>query len=181
MHDRDWYLLHTRPRQEEVAAGHLERQGYGVYLPRLRLPKLRRHRWHDAIEPLFARYLFVGVVTGEQSFAPIVSTRGVAKLVRFGERYRPVPPALLGELRRREGDDGNHVLENAGLAPGDRVRIVAGPFEGLEAIFQSEQGAERVRVLLELVGTTAGATLPAGFVVPVRDRWTNGSFALGVS
>jgi len=171
--DRDWYLLHSRPRQEEIAAEHLQRQGYGVYLPRLRLPRLRRSRWCESIEPLFARYLFVGVVTGEQALSPILSTRGVGRLVRFGVRYQPVPSALLASLRAHEGDDGIHVLQSAGLQPGDRVRIIAGPFAGLDAIFQSEQGADRVRVLLELIGTTAGATLPAGCVVPMH----NGRFA----
>jgi len=171
-----WFVVHSKPRQELMAQGQLERQGYSAYLPRL----LRRGRWTDVVEPLFPRYLFVAVDVGQQSFGPIRSTRGVCSVLRFGQHYRPVPPALLAALRKREGDDGLHVLESAGMLPGDRVRIVAGPFEGLEAVFQSEQGADRVRVLLELIGTTAGATLPSGFVVPVVDR-SIGPFAVGVS
>jgi transcriptional antiterminator RfaH len=164
----DWYLVHTRPRQEEVACEHLERQGYGVYLPRLQLPRRRRGRWHDVVEPLFPRYLFAGMRPGEQSLHPIRSTRGVSALVRGGATYVPVPPGLLEELRAREDATGLHQLSPGDLQPGDAVRILAGPLAGLDAIFQARQGTDRVRVLLTLIGVTAPATLPAGLVVPVR-------------
>jgi transcriptional antiterminator RfaH len=171
-HDCHWYLVHARPRQEHVAAEHLERQGYAVYLPRLRLPRLRRSRWHDSLEPLFPRYLFAGVRGAEQSVHPIRSTRGVAALVRYGDRYRPVPHQLIASLRARADAEGLHHLHPAELAQGDRVRIVAGPFAGLEAVFQQRQGGDRVRVLLEIIGAAISATLPVGLVVPVlHDRW----------
>ena len=86
----DWYLVHTRPRQEEVAREHLERQGYGVYLPRLQLPRRRRGHWHDVIEPLFPRYLFAGARRNEQSLHPIRSTRGVFDPRAWGRV--PIPP-----------------------------------------------------------------------------------------
>jgi len=166
----DWYLVHSRPRQEAVAAEHLERQGYEVYWPRLCMQRMRRARWHDCIEPLFPRYLFAGLHPGEQGLHPIRSTRGVSALVRHGDRYRPVAHELLASLRARADIEGLHQLKPEGLAPGDPVRIVAGPFAGLEAIFESRQGADRVRVLLDIVGATSAALLPAALVVPVRAR-----------
>lgn len=164
--DLDWYLVHARPRQEEVAREHLERQGYGVYLPRLQLPRRRRARWQEVVEALFPRYLFAGVRREQQSLHPIRSTRGVSALVRSGPQYTPVPASLLEELRRREDEQGLHQLRPQGLGPGDPVRIIAGPFAGLEAVFHSRQGEDRVRVLLEIIGASTAATLPAGLVVP---------------
>lgn len=164
----DWYLVHARPRQEAVAAEHLERQGYAVYLPRLKLPRMRRARWHELIEPLFPRYLFAGVRPAEQCIHPIRSTRGVAALVRSGEQYTPVSRGLLDALRARADGEGFHQLSADGLVPGEKVRIVAGPFAGLEAVFEARQGTDRVRVLLEIIGATTAATIPAGLVVPLR-------------
>lgn len=163
---RDWYLVHSRARQEHVAAEHLARQDYAVYLPRLVLPRLRRSRWHDSVEPLFPRYLFAGVRAAEQSVHPIRSTRGVAGLVRFGEGYRPVPHDVVRGLQARADAAGMHRLQSAELAPGDRVRIVAGPFAGLEAIFEQRHGSGRVRVLLEVIGAARSTTLSDGLVVP---------------
>ena len=36
-----WYLIHTKPRQEVCALENLQRQGYECYLPQLVLEKLR--------------------------------------------------------------------------------------------------------------------------------------------
>ena len=164
----DWYLVHSRPRQESVAAEHLQRQGYEVYLPRVKLPRHRRARWQEQVEPLFPRYLFAGLQVGQQSLHPVRSTRGVAALVRSGEHYAPVPPALLAALRAGADGEGLHQLRAEGLLPGDRVRIVAGPFAGLEAVFHSRQGADRVRVLLEIIGATTEAMLSSSLLVRVH-------------
>jgi len=38
------------------------------------------------------------------------------------------------------------------FATGDSVRIVRGPFAGLEAVYQMRRGEERVQVLLAMLG-----------------------------
>jgi len=49
--------------------------------------------------------------------------------------------------------------------PGERVRIVAGPFKGLEAIFEAPLPAsQRVRVLLDFLGTLRRCELPAAWI-----------------
>jgi transcriptional antiterminator RfaH len=165
-----WFVVHTKPRQESVAQVQLERQGYPVYLPRLSLPKLRRSRWSDAIEPLFPRYLFVGLELGEQALAPIRSTRGVSSVLKFGDRYAEVPPTLIEALRSRADEAGLHVLADSGMRRGDRLHIIAGPFEGFEAVFESESGAERAKVLLDVLGRSTTVTLPKGYLVPALNR-----------
>ena len=32
-----WYVVQTRPHAEAKAAAHLERQGFGIYLPRYQI------------------------------------------------------------------------------------------------------------------------------------------------
>ena len=39
-----WYCVHTRPRAEAQAREHLQRQGFEVFLPRLRRSVLRGGR-----------------------------------------------------------------------------------------------------------------------------------------
>ncbi len=165
-----WFVVHTKPRQEAVAQAQLERQGYPVYFPRLRLPRLRRSRWADVVEPLFPRYLFVSVEVGEQALAPVSSTRGVSAVPRFGARYAEAPALLIDRLRAREDAAGLHVLADARLAPGDRLTVIAGPFEGFEAVFQASSGTERARVLLEVLGRLTEVTLPRGYLVPTSPR-----------
>jgi transcriptional antiterminator RfaH len=78
----------------------LRRQAFDTYLPLIRLPKRRRGKWEEVIEPLFPRYLFLHIDASVVSVAPIRSTRGVVGLVRFGEMPVPVPEAVIDFLRR---------------------------------------------------------------------------------
>lgn len=54
-----WYAVYTKTGAENLAEGHLQRQGFRVYLPRYR--KERRHARRITLvkAPLFPRYLFV--------------------------------------------------------------------------------------------------------------------------
>ena len=55
----NWYLVHTKPRQEDIALSNLLRQDYECYLPTLPVEKLRKGGLALVEEPLFPRYLFI--------------------------------------------------------------------------------------------------------------------------
>lgn len=156
------YLIYTKPRQEEVALTNLERQGYEVYLPRLR--KMRKHRGKRnlVIEPLFPRYLFIYLDSETDNWAPIRSTLGVASLVRFGTEPAKVPGELVTQLRLSEGDEGLHEWAEPKLLVGDRVRVAEGPLKGCEGILLAKSGQERVMLLLEMLGKEVCTRLPSG-------------------
>jgi transcriptional antiterminator RfaH len=162
-----WYLIHTKNLAESVAQSHLERQGYEVYLPRVLQPVRRRGRWTEAVVPLFPRYLFAGLVESRQSLAPVRSTVGVASIVRAGSDYARIPPQIICELKAREADSGLHRLQCPGsLSPGTVVRVTSGPFAGLEGVFQRRIGAQRVIVLLDVLGRTSPVGVPMDVIVP---------------
>ena len=79
-----WYAVCCKPRQESVAEDNLLRQGFHVYLPRIRIRQRRRKQWLDAVEVLFPRYVFIRIDPLRRSTAAVRSTRGVVGLVRFG-------------------------------------------------------------------------------------------------
>jgi transcriptional antiterminator RfaH len=147
-----WYAVHAKARQERVAAEHLTRQHYRVYLPLLRSPKRTRGRWRDAIEPLFPGYLFVYLDLRLHNTAPIRSTQGVTGLVRFGGQPRPVPADLVDRLLTAETDPEGTILQEHLFRTGDRVEIASGPLAGLKGIFLATSGQERAHLLLDLLG-----------------------------
>jgi transcriptional antiterminator RfaH len=162
-----WYLIHTKPSGETVARENLERQGYEVYLPRVVEPVRRGGLWSERICALFPRYLFLRLIEGTQALAPVRSSFGVSGVVRFGARYAIVADKVVDALRSRESGDGVHRLVRPPKpVPGERVRLESGPFEGFEGIFEREAGADRVVVLLNLLGQDAHVRVPASFVIP---------------
>lgn len=66
-----WYLCQTKVKSELLTKQNLERQNYTVYLSEV------------SGAPLFPGYLFISI--GGESFQPINSTKGVMKLVSFGD------------------------------------------------------------------------------------------------
>ena len=147
-----WFVVHTHTHAEAKAAAHLERQGFAIYLPRYR--KRRRHarRVETVIAPLFPRYMFVGVDMEAQRWRSIHSTLGVARLVCNGDEPAPVPDLVVEALRRREDEDGMVQLARRSFEPGTRVQITDGAFASCLGLFEGMRDAERVTVLLDLLG-----------------------------
>ena len=164
MAQRHWYLVHSKPREEEVAKTNLERQRYIVYLPLCNLFRRRMGRRLAVIGPLFPRYLFIQLESGVDDWRPIRSTKGVAALVRFGTEPAVVPQALIGMLMARVGPGGIHTLPDKALQPGERVRIRAGVMEGYEAVLLAKSACDRVILLLDTLGKQIRVDVEAGHV-----------------
>jgi transcriptional antiterminator RfaH len=69
-----------------------------------------------------------------------------------------VPANVIEAIRDRERN-GVIELPRRLLKPGDRVRLLAGPFQGHLAIYAGMSGSERVAVLLQFLGGQQRATL----------------------
>lgn len=143
-----WYLIHTKARQETTALTNLERQGYTCYLPKI-TKEAKGSGKRTKTEAMFPRYLFIHLETGEggNNWMPIRSTRGVDKLVQFGETYPRVEDQLIKSLRERERDTPIQPI----LKKGDGVQILDGPFQDLDAIFYTDDSEHRVIILINFL------------------------------
>lgn len=146
-----WFVIHTKPHQEQRALENLTRQGYTCYLPTLAVERIQRGELRVAIEPLFPRYLFIRLGTGEsgQSWSPIRSTKGVSRLVTFGSAPAKVDDRLIEILRSQA--DSTAAEPQRLFNPGERVVVTDGPFAGIEGIYQITDGERRAMVLIELL------------------------------
>ena len=146
-----WYLIHSKPQQENLARENLERQGYETYLPLALFRRRRRGRAYSEPGPMFPRYLFIHLGAGVDDWGPIRSTLGVSTLVRFGQTPARVPDDLIQVLRNKEDVDGIQVLPPNLLNKGQKIRIAEGPFEGYEGLFEAQTGKDRVVILLNIL------------------------------
>ncbi|MGA7451708.1 MAG: transcription termination/antitermination NusG family protein [Rhodoplanes sp.] len=125
---------------------------YEIYQPRTVERRVVRGRKVNVTAALFPGYLFIWIVGGQWSRAAY--TPGVANLLRNGSGDAPavVSDAIISELRSRERGGFIRLPKAPGLRRGDRVLITQGPFADKFAIYQSQSGAQRVAVLLALLG-----------------------------
>lgn len=156
-----WCVVQTHVRSEDKAAFHLRRQGYSVYLPKhlKRRKHARRIDWVPA--PLFPRYLFVAIDPEATQWWSIRSTIGVSKLVCFGGLPAAVPSGIVDEIRARQDEKGLvKTHSGCGFTHGDRVRIIDGPLNDLEGLFDCPTDEERVIILLDLMGREVKVRVP---------------------
>ncbi len=156
----DWYVIHTKPRQESRALQNLSTQGYECYLPEIKRKKLTRGSIGIVSEPLFPRYLFIRLDdthTGK-SWGPIRSTLGVSKLVSFGGNPTKAPPELIDALKQHA--KGINTIPQNLYQPGERLLITSGPFSGIEGVFQLDDGESRAMLLIDILSKTTEIRVP---------------------
>jgi transcriptional antiterminator RfaH len=168
-----WFAILTKPRNEALAMLHLQRQRFECFLPRVRHQRRTMQGMQLTIEALFPRYVFLRARADGWTLGPVRSTRGVAGVVRFGNRAAHVPESVIGHIRSRIDRDDCVQLDVPDLNSGDRVRVTEGPFAGMSAIFHSNSGAERVRLLMEVLGERVAVVVPRSqLVVGFAQAWT---------
>lgn len=149
-----WYVVNTKPRNEERAATNLSNGGIEVLAPKIKLRKFREGKFVYVIEPMFPGYIFVRFHPVDE-FRMVKYTRGVKTIVHFGGRIIPLQDEMI-EFIRTKLENGVASIEKPKIGKGEKVLIKDGPFKGFSGIFEDElDGKERVAILLEGVNYCA--------------------------
>jgi len=147
-----WFLIYTKPHQEERAKENLENQGNEVFLPMIASEKTKQPQ-SFSLKPMFPRYLFTKFIVENNKWTHIKSTRGVSHIVVFGGNLTKVPNSVIDYLKSKVDDNDVLKLQTTRktFQKGDELVIKQGVFQGKDATFLSMSGKERVRVLLSLM------------------------------
>ena len=145
-----WFLLQTKPKQEQRAVENLARQEVQTFCPMVRVEKVSRGKRVEALEVLFSGYLFVQLGEDSVSATSVRSTRGVSHFVTSGGTPIRVPDLLIEQLRERVAVTTEVVISSM-PKKGDTVQIMDGPFRGLNAVFSEVDGNSRAIVLVTML------------------------------
>lgn len=142
-----WYVIQTKPKQEERAMQHLRNQLFACYCPYYRVEKIRHGKRITTQQPLFPGYIFIHLSKLTDSWHSIRSTRGVARMITFADEPLAVPEEIVEHLRTQLEQQGDEPL----FKEGGKITITEGPFKDLDAIFYGTDGEERAIILLNLL------------------------------
>lgn len=168
MSDKNWFVIHTKPRQEKVAVENLERQGFTTYCPQTLQAKRIGQRWQSVLEPLFPRYIFVQLNVETDNISPIRSTMGVIGLVRFGNEVALMPELVIEAIRQKEQSLSSGNKAHPCWHKGDVLEILDGPFSGLKGIFLKRESFERVLLLMDILGNKNRFSVPVHYIASSR-------------
>jgi transcription antitermination factor NusG len=145
-HEREWWLAHTRPRQEKAVAAALLSRQVSYYLPLVTRKSLTRGRPRVARIPLFPGYVFV-CGDEEDRLAALKTNRLLTvQHVPDGELLRSQLLRFMEFIAA-----GVPLVREARLLPGERVRIKAGPFRDTEGLVLRRNGKTELLVAVDFL------------------------------
>ena len=146
-----WYVVHALPHREFGAANQLRFQNFETFLP-VHLKTVRHARQFRTVKAaFFPRYLFVRLNLARDRWRSVNSTFGVSRLIMEGEVPKPVPLGIVEELAAITDREGLLSFAQR-MQPGERVRILQGPFADHIGKLIDVDERSRVRILLEVMG-----------------------------
>jgi len=147
MGDKYWYLIQSKPRQEERAKLNLEQQG-GVCLHLHRsVEKIVSGSRKRIQESLFPGYLFLQLSADDSLWSAVRSTYGVLCVVSFGKKPLPVSDSIVQDLQRLT----EQVSVETQFKKGQQVTVTRGAFRGLQALFEEYDGEVRALLLMQFL------------------------------
>jgi transcriptional antiterminator RfaH len=146
---KSWYVLRTKPREEQLCALEMDRRGIESLCPKTREFRYRRRR--QEVVPLFPGYLFAFFAFPDQ-YDIVRWARGVSNIVRFGEND---PPSMDGTVVNffLERMDADGIIDvSPVLQPGQKVRLLSEPLRDMVGtILRCETARGRVHILMDLL------------------------------
>jgi len=144
--ERIWQVLYTKARQEKAVARELLRAEVPFYLPLIPKTAMRRGRRSTSYLPLFTGYVFL--LGNEEERVRALKTNRLSRILPVEQ-----PEQLIHDLRQIEqliAAEAPLTIEER-LQPGDQVRVISGPFAGLEGTVLVRRGRRRLLVAVNFL------------------------------
>jgi transcription antitermination factor NusG len=144
--DRNWWVMHTKPRQEKSLARDLLAREIPFYLPQVRKTSVVRGRKQTSHIPLFNSYVFVFADDVERHTS--MTTNRIAHLIRVAN-----PQELTRQLFdiSRLVSAGAPLTMESRLKEGDPVRVKGGALAGVEGVVVARRRKCRLIVAVNLI------------------------------
>lgn len=140
-----WLVIQIKPREEKRAIENLSNQGFEYYFPVIY--SLSKYRQNSQIkkEPMFPGYAFIRV-SQNIDLKRLNSTRGVIKIIRFGDEYPLLDQQDISSIKSIEDDSFNDPKRES-YKIGEQIVIVSGPLKEQKGIISREASNQRVEIL----------------------------------
>lgn len=159
--EKSWFAAQVRPGRELSVHDSLVSKGYEVFSPRYKT----RRKWSDRVKevdvPFFPGYVFCRV--GATSYAKVVTTYGVIRIVSFCGRPTPIPDSDIESVRK--------LAECAQMARpwpysrvGQEVVVKSGPLRGMVGNVVAVKNKYRIIVSIHLLQRSIAAEIDSEFL-----------------
>lgn len=161
-HNKRWYAVYTKSRNEKKAHAALLEAGIDAYLPLVKILKQWSDRKKWVEEPLFRSYLFVNILPGQ--YHQVLNTFGIVRYITFEGKATEVPVNQILAIKHYIDAEDFSSEQDAHFVVGDKVEIFRGPLKGLTGNLLRVKGNQKVRIEIESIGHSLVLTIPQSYL-----------------
>ena len=147
---KGWYLIYTKPRQENAVTHFLSRQGITFFFPKTDYIR----RWHDRNKKiriaLFPSYIFVWLNSQEEFYCGL-GCDGVCNYVRFSNRPAIVSQTVIDQINLIIGSNESINISTECFTPGQKISIGSGPLAGISGEVVQHHGKNKLLIRIQLL------------------------------
>lgn len=155
-----WYVIHCYSGYESKVKksldNRIETMGmkdriFEVTIPTQEEIEVRDGKRRKITRHIFPGYLLVRMILEEDSWFVVRNTPGVTGFVDTGDEHTPLRPEEVASIMHRMYDDTPNY--KVSFKPGDRVRIVDGPFNDFPGtVDEIDNERSKIRVMVSFFG-----------------------------
>lgn len=160
-----WYAVYTYPRHEKVVAKHLEDARVEAFLPIFKSCSRWKDRSVEISRPLFPGYVFTRITMGDRS--KVMSIPSVVRILSFNGRPAEIPSQEIESVRLCV-EYGATLEAHPVPEVGERARVCAGVFEGVEGIVLNRKNKCKVIISISLIHQAIALEIDSKYLEPVR-------------
>jgi transcription antitermination factor NusG len=154
-----WWVAHTKSRNEKALAHDLIRRNMCYFLPMSWKVRRKSRRTIRSLMPLFGGYLFFCGNENERS--ELWRTDRVANLIEVKDQQKLLKELLQIERALRAGAP---LVPHKYLKTGQKCRVIAGPLLGLQGIIVETRGATRLVLQVDMLGQAASVEIDVDMI-----------------
>lgn len=146
--NRKWIIAKIKPNKEKLASINLVRQGFNVFLPKIKkiVKVFNTSRIH--IKPLFPGYIFIEV--DKVNWVKINNTYGVRQVLAIDGKPLSVSERILNSIKSK-CDKNDFFHKNFYIKKGERIKVNMGQNPSLDCIFHEFINYKRSSILIKLL------------------------------
>lgn len=158
-----WHVAYTMPKSEKKAYLKLTQLGVGAFLPLQKVVRIWSDRKKKLEVPLFPNYIFINTTDAKRF--EVLKLKEIIRYVSFCGVPAIIPDSLIDSLKKITL--GEFEVSNSSWSEGMSIKILDGPFMGVEGILLKRQGSKRLLVKIEALQRAVSIDIASNAIVPV--------------
>jgi len=166
-HEKKWFALYTKPRQEFKAVIKLEASCIEFYLPTIKKVKRWRDRKKKIEEPILRGYIFIRGDEKERLIA--MQNSSIVRTICFQGKPAVIPDWEMENLKNFLSQSSDVIVSDK-IEIGTKVKIIEGPFIDVIGFVTGAQEDKWLAVSIELLKRSVMVRLPKESIIKVLEK-----------